>query len=82
MSYYKKYIKYKYKYINLISDIKKQKLFLAVENNDVNNINFLLDSSININIKNNNNETPLYIAIKRKKLDSIKLLFNRGAKIY
>jgi ankyrin repeat protein len=57
-------------------------LFDAVNNNDLESVNKLLDKSVNVNIVNKDSQTPLDLAIKLSHWSIIKLLVNNDAKVY
>jgi ankyrin repeat protein len=62
-------------------DKKQQELnnifFQACKNGDLKNVTKLLENEINVNIKNNNDETALLIACKFGHIDIVKLLIDK-----
>ncbi|KAL6620904.1 ankyrin [Neocallimastix californiae] len=44
----------------------KTLLFYAIENNDIDNVNYLIHHNTDVNIKNNQDQSPLEITIKNK----------------
>ncbi|KAJ5067021.1 ankyrin repeat ph and sec7 domain containing protein secg-related [Anaeramoeba ignava] len=61
-----------------------KKLFIACEKNSIKNIKKLIENGIDVNLKDENEETPLHFACKntnKNSLQIIKLLIEKGADI-
>jgi ankyrin repeat protein len=57
-----------------------KELFDAIQLHNLQEVRSLLRNIENVNIKNNNEETPLYWAVRANQLEIVQLLLNNGAK--
>jgi len=69
--------------INEIDSMGNTLIFYAIENNDREKVDCLIDKfpNLNVNIENSNHETPLYYAIKYASKDIVELLIKKGSNI-
>lgn len=58
---------------------RDSELYKAIEDGDVEFVSALIRAGININQKSEDFETPLLLAIRKRKLDIVRLLLSRGA---
>ena len=85
-----KYLKYKKKYLNLknnlkggSNDLQQNNIFMAVQNDDINQVETLINNNPDVvNQTNDNGKTPLFIAVEKFNIPMIQLLINLGSDIY
>ncbi|XP_044738962.1 uncharacterized protein LOC123300452 [Chrysoperla carnea] len=58
---------------------KQTPLFYALHN--VSNVKFLIENGADVNHRDNENKTPLYLAIDYENLDCVRILVNNGANV-
>ncbi|XP_076298784.1 uncharacterized protein LOC143217929 isoform X2 [Lasioglossum baleicum] len=63
-------------------EIQKQKLFEAIERNNIGDVKELINHGVSIDAKNNDGQTPLHYAAKSDKLEVVKYLIEKkGANV-
>lgn len=65
--------------VNIIDDYGNTPLLLAVQNNNLNTAQILLNLGANPNVKNRASYTPLYFAVYKRNSDMARLLLKYGA---
>ena len=62
-------------------DINDESVKVAIKNNDISAIDSFIEQGFNVNSRDENGNTPLYIALRQKRLDIAKKLIDAGADV-
>ena len=62
-------------------DINDENVKVAIKNNDISAVDNFIEQGLNVNSRDENGNTPLYIALIQKRLDIAKKLIDAGADV-